>query len=192
MTTSFDSDLGPEFCRINDKERPAVQDVRHGDARLQMPFIYPAFTKWTGAEPNFGSKTIGNKPLCRVNDAAMLAEIALVTKLNSSGYSAVWIDNFHRRVWSSMKDHLPLSEFIESGINNKNARETFLKLLSAKKGSRGGLWDVFAWNGIGAAGFFELKLRKNDRLGEKQLDTFKLAQTVAPSLSFYVAEWDWD
>lgn len=191
MASSFDRDLGPEFCRIDEKERPAVQDVPHGDARLQMQFIYPQFKEWTGDKPKFGSKTIGIKPFCRVNDSAMLAEIALVTKLQASGYSAVWIDNFHNRVWSSMKDQRPLSDFIESGIDNGNARETFLKLLSAKNGIRGGLWDVFAWNRNGAAGFFELKRRKKDPLGEKQLDTFQLAQNVVPSLSFYVVEWDW-
>lgn len=86
---------------------------------------------------------------------------------------------------------MKLGEFIAVGTGDAAADEVLRRLIAAKAGKLGGLWDVFTWGG-GSTGFFELKQRgSSDRLRTGQVKTFQLARRIIPETDFRVVEWGW-
>ncbi len=135
------------------------------------------------------SSTLSNKRLVKSGGEPAFAELAVVRMLSTAGWSAVWIDSFHRRVWKSVTEYQGLR--IGSSLIGmpQNSIMLFWSIVDGSGGRLGGCWDVFAVRNEAVA-LIELKEKGPDRIRPKQLSWYgaALRQGIVAE-SFRLVEW---
>ena len=101
-------------------------------------------------------RTLSNKKLIKFGGESAFSELAVVRLLREAGWSAVWIDSFHRRVWQSMTEYHKLTAHSSLCGMPQNATMQLWSIVEGSDGQLGGCWDVLASQNETVA-FIELK-----------------------------------
>jgi hypothetical protein len=167
--------------------RPALHAEFPADE--SVAWASPAFARWTGPSPG---NDYGGKPIVDSDGRPAFAELAIVERLEASGWTAVWVSQsfgrpkFRRGFWGNpAAPEVPLSVLAELAACS-DARQTSYK----------GTWDVVAWPANATAPvlpelrFLESKRRGKDFIGPEQVAWFKAMRGRGAALdAFLVVEW---
>ncbi len=137
------------------------------------------FQRWRGVPI---ADTYGGKAVLDCEGIPCLAELALIPVLKQHGFEgAVWVDGYRR----CFRDAMP------PAICDLPAMARMLHdRIATTNDSRGGCWDVLAWNRDGIA-FVECKRKGKDRMranGVKWLESG--LKTGIPLERFAICEWE--
>lgn len=107
-------------------------------------------------------------------------EFAILSKFKQQGYVGVWVDSFHRKLWSSQG-----KEFSQ---NNLPERIKWIFLEKIK-----GCWDVVVWKNAEIK-FIESKgVPSNDKIRETQINFLEKMLSKGFSMGdFLIIEWDYN
>lgn len=134
--------------------------------------------EWTG-EPLLDNY---NKPVIDYDGKPLFAELVIVKMWTKMGWNAVWIDNFRKVFWTSLKNQRSLNKLPKNKLK-------ILQDIAGKK-SMSGCWDVFAWKD-NKINFLECKRIGKDKIRQSQVDWYKKAlQLGVPQSSFKIVEWE--
>ena len=136
------------------------------------------FPLWDG-EPI--PDTYGGKAVLDCAGSPAFAELAIIPVLEQHGFDgAVWADSYRRCFRNAMP---PAVCELPAQVRKVYDR------IAATNGSRGGCWDVLAWNRDGVM-FVECKRRTEDRMQASQRKWLESALKAGLRLeSFAICEW---
>lgn len=135
------------------------------------------------------SKTLARKHLVMCDGEPAYSELAVVKMLINSGWTAVWIDSFHRRVWKSMREFQKLTVGSPLPSMPPKISKNFWTIVGSVEGKLGGCWDILAAQGDAVA-FLELKEKGPDQIRSNQIRWYETAIRHGISAeSFRLVEW---
>jgi len=106
-------------------------------------------------------------------------EFAILSEFKRQGYSGVWVDSFHGKVWSAEG----------KAFDKKNLPESIKEIFTEKIK---GCWDVVVWKGREIK-FIESKgIPSRDKIRENQVSFLKVMLSKGFNFdNFLIVEWDY-
>jgi hypothetical protein len=159
---------------------------------IQIPKCIVEFEKWDG-EPL--SDTFGGKPVVKVNNKPMFAELAILECFVHENWNSRWIETYgkskktpiHLSQWKNGKykeqEHDPIKEIKIIEMLNEIAKENGDLCFS-------GCWDVLAWKNANYI-FAEAKRSKKDSIRNTQNKWLESALKHGLKIeNFLIVQWD--
>ncbi len=156
-------------------QRIALADGRAVDIAQATP----TFSRWTGEMP---SDTYNGRPVLRLSDEMVLAELAILRIFEQDGWEGCWVDSYRKRFLTGYwpepraKDLPALQKLVFDSIRDK-------------AGGTGGCFDVFCWRDRELR-FIESKWKGRDQINDNQRRWLQAALESGISVdSFLIVEW---
>ena len=146
---------------------------------VKVPKFSWRFRAWAGepVDENYGGKAVMD-----CNGSPAFAELAILPILKGHGFDgAIWVDSYRQR----FRDAMP-----PAVCALPPQAQTVYDRIATINGSRGGCWDVLAWNAEGVS-FVECKRKGRDRMTASQKKWLESALKAGIRLDhFAVCEWE--
>jgi hypothetical protein len=138
------------------------------------------FESWTSAH---SFDTYNQKPLLKLDNEPLFAELLFLRLLEKKGFKGVWVDTYRKKFWQR------LPHFSFPVVIDKKLKDLYEKIYNAKGGKRAGCFDVMAYRENEFI-FAELKRSKKDEIQETQIEWLDTALNLQlENVKFIIVEW---
>jgi hypothetical protein len=164
---------------------------RLNGVKVNIPKCLVRLEEWKGKPVK---NTFGGKPIVKMDQRPMFAELAIKEHFVANGWEARWVETYGRvnkkpLCLSTWKDDKFRNQ-IGDPIKNEEVLEKLSEIAKYNNDSYSGCWDILAWKSDNMI-FAELKRESKDRIRQTQIDwLFAGLKSGLKPENFLIVEWD--